>query len=87
MVQIIKNAFIYIQNLFLFLCLDIGGSDVPGIQGDFIILQRERERMRLQTPAWRESRKPVPCSAPTCHPVSAEDENNVTSKVDRKAAK
>lgn len=46
----------------------------------------ERERGQLQTPALREARKPTPCSAPACHPVSAEDENNVTSKVDSKAA-
>lgn len=45
------------QNTFFFSCLNMGGSDIPGIQCDFITLQKKRER-ELQTPALRKTRKP-----------------------------
>ena len=61
------------QNTFFFSCLDMGGSDIPGIQGDFIILQK-KERKRITDTCLEKNQKAIPCSAPAGHPVSAEDE-------------
>ena len=74
MVQIIKKCiYIRLQNTFLFLWGNTGGSDAPGIQCDFVIfLQKERER--IKDTCLEKNQAAIPRAAHPTAAVSADDE-------------